>query len=307
MEYLKQYWLSALLVAACVGMAFTLVIQRGELDQLRWEMDTVREQRQEDRNTILNLELELETMEDRLAESVEVVSGWELEPVGIDPVRKTLLADMVLTLRQWAPDTSVVLHVFAGDERTDAFLTPENGVCRGRVELPLEDSEPLRMTASVTTGGVTTLENVGGGELQHFLPIRRSGGGWNEPHWYDGVMTAAEFHASMEDRDYRETEEVFEPEFRFYRNDELVLTLPGTTALEDDGMEGRFWPDTANGGWAVPCEIGDTVSVFFRCKDKFGLGYEFHVQSWEAVESPTAMDSTEKAEYQGKEVTLFWD
>lgn len=310
MKLLKRYWFPAFLAAACVVLAFTTVKLRGDLTRLHVQVDIIRDLQREDQNTILNLEREVAELEDRLEESVEVISGYELQAVGIVPERRTLLADMVLTLRQWAPDTSVVLHVFVGEERTDAFLTPENGVCRGRIEVPLQSSEPLRMTASVTTGGVTTLENVGGGALEHFLPIWQSGGGWSGPWYQNGVMTSSDYHVSMEDRDYRGTEDVFEPEFRFYRNDELVLTLPGTTAFEEtygDGLGGRFWPDTANGGWSVPCEVGDTVTLFFRCKDKFGLGYEFYVAGWNVVEAAKAADSVEDAEYAGKELTLFWD
>ena len=310
MKLLKRYWFPALLAVACVVLAFTAIRQNGELTRLRLQVDIIRDLQREDQNTIRQLEAEVAELEERVEESVEVISGYELRPVGIVPERKTLLADMVLTLRQWAADTSVVLHVFVGDERTDAFLTPEAGVCQGRIEVPLQSSEPLRMTASVTTGGVTTLENVGGGALSMFLPIRQSGGGWSGPWYQDGVMTCSEYHVSMEDRDYRGTEDVFEPEFRFYRNDEPVLTLPGTTAFEEaygDAMGGRFWPDTANGGWSVPCEVGDTVTMFFRCRDKYGLGYEFYVAGWNVVEAARAADSVENAEYEGKELTLFWD
>lgn len=305
MTFLKRNWLSLLMAVVCLTLTVTVVNQNRKLAEQAEQIQNIWSQLRKDVSDIHHLKSDVAELET----AAKLVAEFSVEPAGIDAERQILLADVALTLQQWAPDTSVVLHVFAGEERMEAFLTPEDGVCRGRIEVPLQNSEPLRVTASVTTGGLTTLENVGGGALGMFLPIRQSGGGWNGPWYRDGVMTCSDHHVSMEDRNYRGTEDVFEPEFRFYRNGELALTLPGTTAFEEaygDGLGGRFWPDTANGGWSVPCEVGDTVTMFFRCKDKYGLGYEFYVSGWTAVEAAKAVDSVENAEYEGKELTLFW-
>lgn len=296
MKLLKRHWFSVLITVVCAALVFTTVKLRGDLTRLHVQVDIIRDLQREDKNAIRALEAKIAELE----QGAELIAGYELQPAGIDAERKTLLADMVLTLRQWTADTSVELHVFVGEEWTYSFPAVESGVCRGRVELPIENSESLRMVASVTSGGVTTREEVGSWwDIASLLPVQLSGFGGATPRYEDGMVQLHHYQADLFDGQDRYGIRVREPEFRMYLNDIPVQTQPGTEQ-EDGGLvqyECLIEPMT--------CEPGDTFRMTFTCRDEFGLAYEFTLGLWSIPEEEGRLEEL-PAEEPHRPV-LIWD
>jgi len=295
---MKKNWISIVSLVLNVVLLVSVISLGGKLerteDNLRGWINHV------EREVQTSVEAISRNVENAVEEATKQVAAFELQPAGIDTERQTLLADVVLTLRQWTADTSVELHVFVGEEWSYSFPTVENGICRGHVELPIENSESLWMVASVTSGGVTTREEVGSWwDIAALLPVQMSGFGGATPRYEDGMVQLHHYQADLFDGHDRYGIRVQEPEFRMYLNDVLVQTQPGTEQ-EDGGLvqyECTIEP--------IACEPGDTFRMIFTCRDEFGLGYEFTLGLWSVPEEEGRLEELPAEE--AHRPVLTWD
>ena len=74
------------------------------------------------------------------------------------------------------------------------------------------------------------------------------------------------------------------PEFRFYRNGELLRTVSGRLDPNILTEGGYSYIPVEEREWTVDCEDGDHLWVAFFCRDEYGLGYEFYIEGWTAGE-----------------------
>lgn len=262
---MKKNWISIVSLVLNVVLLVSVIsldrkLERTE-DNLRGWIGHVEGEVRESANSIAS------RVESILADSAKLVADFSVEPAGIDAERQVLMADMVLTLQQWAPDTSVVLHAFAGEAWTYAFPAVENGICRGRVELPIRNGEPLRMEASVTTGGLTTREELGAwSDVSLLLPVQMRSWGGTAPVYRDGYLSIGQHEAFPETPDGEEAQ-VSDVCYRLYVNGRKVKEEP---ACEN---------------WLQECAAGDEVRLTLFCRDAHRLGYEFTLMEFVCDES----------------------
>lgn len=221
-----------------------------------------------------------------LAESVRLAVDYTLEPAGLDPAQRILLADLSVTLRQWAADTQAVLLVRAGDGTEEVPLIHEgNGVFAAPLSLNAEKRGELALDLSVTTGGVTAREDLGSwGDVSMLLPLRKSS--WGGRAWrayQSGVLTLLyDLKMALNDQS-GESVPVKDPVYRVYRNGALVLERPASTDPNDVKNGWYAYYLVAAPGTGIPeteqvrvdCAPGDELVVAFACTDGYGLGYEF--------------------------------
>ena len=83
------------------------------------------------------------------------------------------------------------------------------------------------------------------------------------------------------------------PEFRVYRNGELVQELEAVAYPNDFDSSINYAVHKDHEKWSIECEVGDSIEIRFRCEDKYGLGYDFPFANWTAVEETN--DNTHSA------------
>ena len=259
------------------------------LVMLFWQMRAVEDLRhplQNVENRMYDLEDEVRGISRDVIQAVEdaadPVLRWELQPVGIDREKRVLLAEASLELKNWREDTRVSLEALVGSDRQALSMTAdEAGVCGGTVLLPVDESCEVKLAAVITGGGESQRVELGGwGDLSMLLPLQSGGGGWEGPVYRDGILSS-QFHITIEGRDNRRPGAIEKPEFRIYRNGELVQTFGAVIDPSAGSGSGVCYTvDTEDYRWGLECDEGDIIEIRFLCQDEYGLGYDFLFAVW---------------------------
>ena len=236
---------------------------------------------------------QVDALQTQLWEGEKLIADYSLEPTGLDMEAHALLADVALQLKEWGADTSAVLQVeLAGDRIAFPMTAAGDGVFTASVSLPVEQKEdtvPV-LTLLAETGGVTVREDVDNiPRTFDLMPVARGVSGGGSLRWRDGQLLLPSGF-SFTPYDFADNNiTVQEPQFRLYRNGEMVLKeeavhrarnhrIPHCYYLRETNEDGR--------GQEIPVEgvPGDIILLTFSCRDEYGLEYEFYIEGWEIGE-----------------------
>jgi hypothetical protein len=205
-----------------------------------------------------------------------------METVGMDADNRELEVSLRLNLRHWSADTTVTVVGTVGTNVLHEVLSADAaGSYSGTLSIPVESGTEIRLTVVITTGGETVREELGGwGEISMLLPLQTGGGGWDGPVYRDGVLSS-QFHITIDGQDNQKPGAIENPEFRIYRNGELVQTFGAVidpTAGSSSGF--CYTVDTEDYRWGLECDEGDVIEIRFLCQDEFGLSYDWLFAAW---------------------------
>ena len=188
----------------------------------------------------------------------------------------SLLTEVSLTLKEWRADTEVWLTAHQGSGTQ--IVTLENAGT-GNFSGPLPVSlagEALRLEVRVSNDGTSRQEELGGWmDLAMLLPLRISSSGYSGPEYQNGIFFLDDYVLSLVGRG-GEPAAAEEPVYFLQRNGVTVWEAEAA-APEENGY--------STGGTAeAECQTGDTMALFFACRDAEGLRYTFPLESWEIIE-----------------------
>lgn len=241
------------------------------------------------------------TVQEAVKNATKQAVDFSFTPAGIDKAKRSLLADLSVTLREWSADTQVTMLVTLNGSVTEIPMTHEAaGVYTGELSLVVSENGDVKLAVQIENGESTIRE-----ELAHhrrvsdLLPISSGATGSSWEEYEDGVLKLYYYSFLPYDGDSKVVP-VLEPTFRLYRNNELVLER-NAVANEDyeDGNEGMsgewFFNDSEeNVPTSIPCGEGDEVWLMFACTDSYGIHYEFpvngdRIENGEVVELNTGV------------------
>ena len=188
---------------------------------------------------------------------------------------------MTLSLRRWAADTAVTLLAELNGEPREIPMIGENGTFKTTVGLPVTGQGELVFTALITSQGETSREHVTGyGDFSMLLPLQTGGGGWDGPVYQNGILSS-QFHITIDGQDNKKPGAIENPEFRIYRNGELVQTFGAVIDPSAGSSSGICYTvDTEDYRWSLECDEGDVIEIRFLCQDEFGLSYDWLFAAW---------------------------
>ena len=265
--------LNVVLLVAVIGLAGK--IERTE-ENLRGWIGHVESEVQESTETVVG------RVEHILEDAEKQVAEFDVEPLGVDVENRALEVSLRLNLRRWSADTTVMVVGTVGTDVLREVLSADAaGSYSGTVSLPVESGAEIRLTAVITTGGVTVREELGGwGEISMLLPLQTGGGGWDGPVYQDGILSS-QFHITIDGQDNQRPGTTENPEFRVYRNGEPVQTFGAIIDPSAGSSSGVCYTvDTKDYRWSLECDEGDTVEIRFLCQDEFGLSYDWLFAVW---------------------------
>ena len=299
---MKNNWMQYLSLALCAVMLIIIIAQGKKLDEYQTQVNSqIQSSRMSLNDDIQSLRYYIDN---QMEKADKVVSSYELTPSGIDKNNHFLKVAVSLSLKEWYEDSKVELIAMLNQTKIEVDMNGDGaGGFRGEISLPLEGDMPIYLSAQISGGGMIQKEDIGGwGNLSMLLPLRNSGGGWSGPEYRDGVMSS-QFSISI--RGFgNEMLQVYEeqgipasvqnPEFHVYKNGEFEQRLPAIAGSPEDNlriaaglepeMRAQISEITYSVGddWNIKCEVGDVIDIHFVCYDKYGLGYDFFLQSWKA-------------------------
>lgn len=253
---MKKNWVSIVSLVLNVVLLVSVISLGGKLERteenLRGWIGHVEHEVQESTETVVG------RVERLLEDSAKQVADFSVEPVGVDAENRTLEVNLRLNLSRWSEDTTVVMEVAAG---ANLFLTalPVDGAgsCNEILSFPMDNSMEIRLTAAITTGGVTTREELGSwSDVSMLLPVQLRSWGGTSPVYRDGCLTIEQQEGWPETPDGDEAR-VSDICYRLYVNHEKVR--------EASQCE----------NWQQECAAGDEIRLTLFCRDEYGLGYEF--------------------------------
>lgn len=238
---------------------------------------------------------EIAQIRSEMEEARRLHKSYDLHPTGMDSVSRALLVDFSLELKEWQADTAVTLLL----ERGNGTATQEiplsrvrNGTFSAPVALSVENSSEIRLSAAISTGGVTHREELGGwGDISMLLPLQMTSWGGGVPQFQSGKLVLPDQSAGVEDMNHLPVK-ALEPEFYVYLNGQRIRTLPGVEDVDYGVYQYRCEPVTLE----ETVNSGDQISVSFACRDAYGLHYEFPLYDWEASEADGSEGSPYTAE-----------
>lgn len=268
---MKKYWFQTVSILLNIILLFSVGSLTSEVNGLR---SNIRSDLRETEETIENrLDMAVSQMKNEMAEAAKLHMDYGLEPTGLDADTQSLLADAFVELKEWGADTAVTLLLtYGGKTETVPMLHEGNGRFTVPVALATGGGE-VRMSMEVTSGGVTTKEDLGGwGDLSMLLPVQMDSWGWSGPEYRDGTLVCGEIDVSLRDAQ-GDPARVRDAGFSIYVNGEWKVTggNDDVTSVESMTLEG--------------VEPGDEVAVTFACRDEFGLHYEFSLYTWTVEET----------------------
>ena len=153
---------------------------------------------------------------------------------------------------------------------------------------------------TVTTGGISSREEIGGWEdISMLLPVQYSGGGAGySAELQNGNVEIDRREVSLRNWN-REAASVHDPVFRMLCNGTVVQERPGVRAYDEEDAV------TYSTSWKPqPCKAGDELAETFTCTDDYGLTYTFVLARYRIAE-----DGTLGEDYQDGDQypTLTWE
>ena len=327
---MKNNWMQYLSIILCAVMVVIIVVQGRKLDayqmQLNNQMESLKRSVDDD---IQSLRYYIDS---QLENADKTIASYELTPSGIDKNNHCLKVKVSLSLKEWYEDSKVELIATLNQQEIRVDMNGDGaGKFIGEISLPVEGDLSIYLSTLITGGGTTKREDIGGwGNISMLLPLQNSGGGWSGPEYRNGVMSS-QFSVSISGfngemlRVYEEQgvpASVQNPEFHVYKNGELAQQIPAIVSSPEDqiriaaGLEPELHVEiseitySVEPDWNIECEIGDVIDIHFICRDNYGLGYDFFVQSWK-IESETDDNFGAggfSSGYDGSEIlSLFWE
>lgn len=229
-------------------------------------------------------------IERKLEEGAQLVADYGLEPVGMNKVSRSLQADVVVTLKEWGADTVVeLLAKLDGKETVLPMTVSGSGEFACALEVPAEQNWELWLDVTITSGGMTRREELGGwGELSMLLPVQMYSWGGSAPVFQDGFLTIGQQTGHLEGRDGAPAK-VSDVCYRLYVNGEKVK--------EDVRCE----------NWLQECADGDEVRLTLFCRDEYGLGYEFTMDEFVCDEDASDLGTGSVVSNGTASPVLSWD
>ena len=232
----------------------------------------------------------------QLEEGEKLVREWELTPAGIDREEECLSAEISLALKEWGADTEVRITARQGPEDSTVFLESQGtGRFTGTLPVSLTVGEALRLEARINSGGTSRQEELGAwDDVSMLLPVQINGSGYSGPTYRNGIFSMGGYNVYLSNQDYEPLAAVEEPVFSLKRNGRTVWEAEAVSAREvlesSEGLSGGELEElleVEDGGYytagtaEAECQTGDTLEMFFTCRDAYGLRYVFPLESWE--------------------------
>lgn len=266
---MQKIWMQALTLVLCAVLLVVTLWQGREIEGLRQEIWNVQSSVS---NDVGFVKQQVAALSSQIAEGEKLVRDWELTPTGMDKGTNSLLTEFSLNLKEWQADTKVWLTAHQGSG-TRIVTLGDNGTGRFSGALPISlAGESLSLEVRVDGSGTSRQEELGGWEdISMLMPLRIIGSGYGGPTYRNGVFSLEEYSLNLSDRNSVPAA-VEEPVFFLQRGGETVWEGAGVS------QEGACSTD---GPVEIECQPGDTVALFFTCRDEYGLKYTFSMQSWE--------------------------
>lgn len=273
-------------IAAVLLLNIVLVVQVNRLDK---KVDVLEEklaaQHRDTVDFLYNWEDRVyESAQRALKDATKQAVDFAFEPVGIDKERRSLLADLSVTLREWSENTQVTMLVTLNGSVTEIPMVNKTAdKYTGELSLPVAENGDVELAVKIENGESTTCEGLAyHRRISDLLPISNGATGTSWEDYKDGTLQLYYYSFLPYDR-ASNVVPVVEPAFRVYRNGELVLERDAV-ANEDyengnEGMDGEWFFNASEESvpTLIPCVEGDEVWLMFACKDSYGISYEFPV------------------------------
>lgn len=276
--------LSAVLLVVCIHQGIQL---REYKELLDWEMEELRRDLEIEINGVSN------RVEAALEEDKRIVEDCSIEPTDVNVEAWSLETNVSVTLKEWYEDTEVTLIAdVAGEILSQSMSRNNSGNFTVKLSLPLNQLDYPVFFVQIQGQGRTSKEELDlWVNYTQLLPLCGQGGGWTGPYYENGVVSS-DFYINL----IGSTQDgirpaVFAPEFRIYKNGELVQTLEGVLShgLSIDDIC-AYEPKVEGDEWRMECQEGDAFVIRFCCQDEYGLGYDFLFMSG-AVEEGRLSDA----------------
>ena len=297
---------------ALVSLVLNLVLvalvlwQGSRLDALEQDLWNVQDNLMDRQGQVMD---EVDALREDVQEGERLIADCALEPAGLDPEARSVLLNASVTLKEWSADTDAALLLELDGQTTEARLAHAgNGVFTGEAAVPAEENGSLSVTLLADIDGTVTREQAEFVyQLSDLLPVTDGATGTSTPYWEeDTLLLQSGFFFCPYDRDH-DYVEVRDPEFRLYRNGELILEETAVYHPMSDDIPYCYYLREINKdglGETIPvdAQLGDTLRLAFACQDQFGLAYEFTMDRWQVLDG-----DVEKVYLDGDRLpTLTW-
>ena len=303
---MKKNWIALVSLALNLVLVALVLWQGSRLDTLEQDLWNVQANLLDRQDQVMD---EVDALREDVQEGERLIADCALEPAGLDPETRSVLLNASVTLKEWGEDTDAALLLELEGQTTEAPLTHGgNGVFTGEAAVPVEENGSLTVTLLADTGGTVTREQAEFVyQLSDLLPVTDGATGTSTPYWEeDTLLLQSGFSFCPYDRDH-DYVEVRDPEFRLYRNGELILEEAAVYHPMSDDIPYCYYLREVNEdglGQTIPVDAqpGDDLRLAFACQDQFGLAYEFTVDRWQVLDG-----DVEKVYLDGDRLpTLTW-
>lgn len=274
MEKRKRDWgkLAALLCAVLLALNLW---QLRQLSDLRGELRSVESNLQMESR---RLEGQVQAVQRDVKSGDQLVQRWDYAP-SVNMDRHCLDVEISVVLKEWGEDSAAELLWYDENDGGGGGSVPLSGdgtgTFAGRLEIPLDGAgTDIGLGLMTRDGGVRRREELGLlGSVSELLPVRCDfQAGRIQAEYMKDVFTVYECGAEL----YTNSLETEGHVFRLRRN--------GDVAAEQAAEPGDRLDSYFCGRLSTEVGPGDEMALTFFCRDENGLGYEFLLQSWVAVE-----------------------
>ena len=284
---MKRNWIALASLVLDLVLVALVLWQGSRLDTLEQDLWNVQDNLMDRQDQVMD---EMGALRQDMQEGERLIADCSLEPAGLDPETRSVLLNASVTLKAWNADTDAALLLELKGQTTEAPLTHAgNGVFTGKAAVPVEGNGRLTVTLLTDTGGTVTREEAEFVyQLSDLLPVTDGATGTSTPYWEeDTLLLQSGFFFCPYDRDH-DYVEVRDPEFRLYRNGELILEEAAVYHPMSDDIPHCYYLREVNEdglGQTIPvnAQPGDTLRLTFVCQDQFGLAYEFTMDCWQVL------------------------
>ena len=105
---MKKNWIALVSLALNLVLVALVLWQGSRLDTLEQDLWNVQANLLDRQDQVMD---EVDALREDVREGERLIADWSLEPAGLDSETQSLLAEVVLQLRQWGADTSVKLTI----------------------------------------------------------------------------------------------------------------------------------------------------------------------------------------------------
>lgn len=287
---MKRNWLQTATLLLCAVLLGLNLWQGRQIEELRQEMWNAQ-------SSVLNdvgfVKQQVAALSSQIAEREKLVRDWELAPTGMDKGTNSLLTEFSLNLKEWRADTEIRLTARQGSG-TKSVPLEGDGTGRFSGALPVSlAGEALSLEIRVDGSGTSRQEDLGGwDDVSMLLPLRITGSGYGGPSYRNGVFSVDGYTVDLSGPDSAPAA-AKESAFYLQRNGETVWEAEGVPPEDDWAASGLSMEEAREAGLLrkgsysiggtveVECQSGDTVALFFTCRDEYGLKYTFPLESWQ--------------------------